>query len=191
MPLAQFRGVDALQPPVAGVEQERAHMVEVGRIVVAVLDDPGAVRPVAPGVREHVGGEQRLGRLVVDPARRDQADRRLIDDDRAAELADRDRLLAADGGDVEPVERVLPGVGAGAEIEPERGVGIAGEAFLDVEVERERIDVLDRHEFVQPQRQQRERQRARDQRLDLRAQRRLVAAEAGVDQPCGVGLPSR
>ena len=83
--------------------------------------------------RQHAAEPAAMWRLV-DPARRDQTDRRLVDHDRPAEIADRDRLLAADGGDLEPLQRVLPGVRAGAEVEPECSVGIAGEAFLDVEV---------------------------------------------------------
>ena len=76
----------------------------------------------------------------------------------------------------------------GAEIEPQRGVDIAGVAWLDVEMPGEGLDVVDRHELVQPQREQRQRQPGAISDSICGADHRLVLAEAGVDQQRGVAL---
>ena len=136
---------------------------------------------------EHVRAEQRPRRTVVEPARGDQADRRLHDIDRPAVLSELDRVRPGHRNDLHRFQDA-PAVRLGAEIEPQRRIDIAGVALLDVEVPGERFHVVDRHELVQPQREQRQRQGGRDQRLDLGADRRLVLAEAGVDQHGGVAL---
>jgi hypothetical protein len=60
--------------------------------------------------------------------------------------------------------------------------------LLDVEARRERLDIVDRHEFVEPQRKQGERHVGLKQHAKLRADGGLVRGEAGIDQDRGVGL---
>jgi hypothetical protein len=60
--------------------------------------------------------------------------------------------------------------------------------LLDVEVPGEVLDIVDRHELVEPQREQRQRQPRCDQRFDLAADRAFVLAEARVDEHRGVAL---
>ena len=136
---------------------------------------------------EHVGGEQRAGCAIVEPARGDEPDRRLHDVDRAVPLSEPNGIGAGHRGDLHRFEDAAA-VRLGAEIEPQRRVDIAGVAGLDIEMPRERLDVIDRHEFVEAQRKQRQRQAWRDQRFDLRADCRLVLAKAGVDQHRRVAL---
>ena len=102
-------------------------------------------------------------------------------------FAELDGVGAGHRGDLHGFEDVAA-FGLGAEIEPQRGVDIGGVAGLDVEMPGKALDIVDRHEFVEPQREHRQRQPRRDQRLDLPADHRLVLAEAGVDQHGGVGL---
>ncbi len=158
-------GRRALQPPVARVQHERSQLA-LGRGVVVVGDDPGSVRTVAPDMGEQVRAEQRPRRTVVEPARGDQPDRRLHDVDLPVLFPEPDRVRAGHRGDRHRIQDAAA-VRLGAEIEPQRRVGVAGVALLDVEVPGEGFHVVDRHELVQPQREQRQRQAGRDQRFDL------------------------
>ena len=188
MPLRSFRGVDALEPPVAGVEQERAHVVEVGRVVVAVLDDPGAVGALAPCVRPHVGGEQRLGRLVVDPARGDQADRRLVDHDRAALRADLELLLARERGDVERVERVRPASEPAPKSNQNAASGLPVKHSLTLKWSvNGSMFWIDMNSLSRSGRSDSGSVRGISDSICARSAG-LMPAEAGVDQPGGVGL---
>ena len=105
---------------------------------------------------EQVRAEQGARRAVVEPARGDQADRRLHDVDRPAVFPS--SIVSARVTAVTHRFQGAAAVRLGAEIEPQRGIDIAGVALLDVEVPGERFHVVDRHELVQPQRKQRQRQ---------------------------------
>jgi hypothetical protein len=102
-------------------------------------------------------------------------------------LSEPDGIGAGHRGDLHRLQDVAA-LRLGAEIKPQRGVDIAGVASLDVEVPGESLDIVDRHELVEPQREQRQRQAGRDERLDLGADCRLVFAETCVDQHRRVAL---
>src|SRR5262249_24983835 len=98
---------------------------------------------------EEVRAEQRSGGAVVQPARGDQANRRLHDVERATFLSDVDRVRAGHRAHAHRPQNAAT-VGLGTEIEPQRCINVAGLALLHVEMRSKSLDIIDRHELVEP-----------------------------------------
>src|SRR5216684_2514441 len=95
---------------------------------------PRRIEPVgAPSSHQYrvFSMNDRSSRTVVQPARGDQADRRLHDIDRPVSFSELDRVRPGHRNDLHRFQGA-PAVRLGAEIEPQRRIGIAGVALLDV-----------------------------------------------------------
>src|SRR5262245_13697188 len=106
------------------------------------------MHPLAPDMGEEIRAEQRACQTIVEPARGDQANWRLHDLNRPTLLSDLDRVGPCHRGDPHRFQDAAT-IGLGAKIKPQSGIDIAGVALLDVEMSREYLNVVDRHEFVQ------------------------------------------